>query len=45
LLDRDLARAWAERAPDVRPVAPTVPRAKHAAAMPIYAGGKLRVVD
>jgi tRNA 2-thiocytidine biosynthesis protein TtcA len=45
LLDRDVARAWAERAPDVRPVAPSEPRTKHAAAAPVYSGGKLRVVD
>jgi len=45
LLDRDVARAWAERAPDVRPTAPTEPRTKHAAATPVYSGGKLRVVD
>ena len=45
LLDRDVARAWAERAPDVRPTVPSEPRTKHAAAMPVYSGGKLRVVD
>jgi tRNA 2-thiocytidine biosynthesis protein TtcA len=44
LLDRDVARAWADRAPDVRPVVPVV-RARHAAAAPVYAGGKLRVVE
>ena len=45
LLDRDVARAWAERAPDVRPAAASEPRAKHAAAMPVFSGGKLRVVE
>jgi tRNA 2-thiocytidine biosynthesis protein TtcA len=45
LLDRDVARAWAERAPDVRPAAPAEPRARHAGAAPVYAGGKLRVLD
>jgi tRNA 2-thiocytidine biosynthesis protein TtcA len=47
LLDRDLARAWAERSPDVRPVATREPRMHHAAAEPIASGGKLRlrVVD
>jgi tRNA 2-thiocytidine biosynthesis protein TtcA len=45
LLDRDVARAWAERAPDVRPTVPSEPRTKHAAAAPVYSGGKLRVVD
>src|SRR5688572_1854612 len=45
LLDRDVARAWAERAADVRPVAPVVPRERHAAAEPVFKGGKLRVVN
>ncbi|HEX4453007.1 MAG TPA: tRNA 2-thiocytidine(32) synthetase TtcA [Kofleriaceae bacterium] len=45
LLDRDVARAWAERAPDVRPTAPSTPRTKHAAAEPVFSGGRLRVVD
>ena len=45
LLDRDVARAWAERAPDVRPAAVPEPRERHAAAMPVFAGGRLRVVD
>ncbi len=45
LLDRDVARAWAERAPDVRPTVPSEPRTKHAAAEPVYSGGKLRVVE
>ena len=45
LLDRDVARAWAERPADVRPAAPAEPRARHAAAAPVFTGGKLRVVD
>jgi tRNA 2-thiocytidine biosynthesis protein TtcA len=45
LLDRDVARAWAERSPDVRPAKPVAPRERHAAAEPVYSGGKLRVVD
>lgn len=45
LLDRDVARAWAERAADVRPTVPTEPRTKHHAAEPVFSGGKLRVVD
>ena len=45
LLDRDVARAWAERAPEVRPAAPREPTAQHAAATPIVSGGRLRVVD
>jgi tRNA 2-thiocytidine biosynthesis protein TtcA len=51
LLDRDLARAWAERAPDVRPTTLPAPRPRHAAAQPVAAGGprdgklRLPVVD
>ncbi len=45
LLDRDVARAWAERSADIRPAAVTVPRVQHAAAEPVFKGGKLRVVD
>jgi len=47
LLDRDVQRAWAERAADVRPVAEAPPRTRHAAATPVMSGGKLRlpVVD
>jgi tRNA 2-thiocytidine biosynthesis protein TtcA len=45
LLDRDVARAWAERSPDVRPAATVEPRQRHAAAEPVYSGGKLRVLD
>jgi tRNA 2-thiocytidine biosynthesis protein TtcA len=45
LLDRDVARAWAERAPDVRPAAPHEPTAQRAPALPIVSGGRLRVVD
>jgi len=44
LLDRDVARAWAERAADVRPVAAVTPRARHAASEPVFQGGKLRVL-
>jgi tRNA 2-thiocytidine biosynthesis protein TtcA len=43
LLDRDVARAWAERAPDVRPTTLTTPRRQHAAAQPIVSGGKVRL--
>jgi len=39
LLDRDVQRAWAERAPDVRPTTLSVPRTRHAAAEPIAEGG------
>nr|HEX4314922.1 tRNA 2-thiocytidine(32) synthetase TtcA [Kofleriaceae bacterium] len=36
LLDRDVQRAWAERAADVRPVAPPAPpRPRHAKALPV----------
>ena len=47
LLDRDVQRAWAERAADVRPVSEPTPRTRHAAATPVMSGGKLRlpVVD
>jgi tRNA 2-thiocytidine biosynthesis protein TtcA len=45
LLDRDVARAWKERSPDIRPAAEAAPRVQHAAAEPVYKGGKLRVVD
>jgi tRNA 2-thiocytidine biosynthesis protein TtcA len=38
LLDREVARAWAERAPDIRPAAIVEPRTKHAAALPIARG-------
>ena len=44
LLDRDVQRAWAERAPDVRPAPVVTPRTRHAAAEPVFAGGKLRVL-
>jgi tRNA 2-thiocytidine biosynthesis protein TtcA len=39
LLDRDVARAWAERADDIRPAAPVMPRPRHAAAEPVFASG------
>jgi tRNA 2-thiocytidine biosynthesis protein TtcA len=45
LLDRDVMRAWAERAPEVRPAAPREPSTRHAAAAPIVSGGRLRVVE
>jgi len=45
LLDRDVARAWAERAPEVRPAAAREPTTQHAAAAPIVSGGRLRVVE
>jgi hypothetical protein len=45
LLDRDVQRAWAERSPDIRPVGEPAPRKLHAAAEPVFKGGKLRVVD
>jgi tRNA 2-thiocytidine biosynthesis protein TtcA len=45
LLDRDVARAWAERAEDIRPAPAPEPRTRHASAEPVFKGGKLRVVD
>ncbi len=45
LLDRDVQRAWADRSSEIRPIVATAPRTKHAAAAPVYSGGKLRVVD
>jgi tRNA 2-thiocytidine biosynthesis protein TtcA len=45
LLDRDVARAWAERADDIRPDTTPEPRPRHASAEPIVRGGRLRVVD
>jgi tRNA 2-thiocytidine biosynthesis protein TtcA len=45
LLDRDVARAWAERSPEIRPAAEAPVREKHAAAQPVFSGGKLRVVE
>ncbi len=44
LLDRDVARAWAERAADVRPAVAPDPRERHAAALPVFSGGKLKVI-
>ncbi len=43
LLDRDVARAWAERPADVRPQTLTPQRTRHAAAQPILTDGKLRL--
>ena len=46
LLDREVARAWAERDEDIRPASPVERRTQHAAAQPIISGGvRLRVVD
>jgi len=50
LLDRDVARAWAERDPSIRPQAPVEPRPRHAEASPVIAGAgdnklRLRVVE
>lgn len=36
LLDPDVARAWAERAPDLRPSTAPVPRPRHAKALPLW---------
>jgi tRNA 2-thiocytidine biosynthesis protein TtcA len=46
LLDRDVARAWAGRADDIRPDAAAEPRPRHAAAEPAVDGKhRLRVVE
>jgi tRNA 2-thiocytidine biosynthesis protein TtcA len=46
LLDRDVAAAWAARAPEIRPTIAPAPRAKHAAAEPFIDGKlRLRVVE
>jgi len=46
LLDREVAKAWAERAPEIRPVVVSEPRTRHAAATPFIDGKlRLRVVD
>lgn len=45
LLDRDVARAWEQRAPELRPTVVGPARTQHAAAQPVFSGGKLRVVD
>jgi len=46
LLDRDVAAAWAARAPEIRPTAVTTPRPQHAAAEPVVSGGRrLRVIN
>jgi tRNA 2-thiocytidine biosynthesis protein TtcA len=42
LLDREVARAWAERAPEIRPATLAAPRPRHAAAEP-HVDGKLRL--
>jgi tRNA 2-thiocytidine biosynthesis protein TtcA len=44
LLDRDVARAWAERAPDIRPTAPVVPRpARHGALPTVTNAGRVHL--
>jgi len=45
LLDRDVARAWAERDAAIRPAVVPEPRKQHAAALPAVDGKRLRVVD
>jgi tRNA 2-thiocytidine biosynthesis protein TtcA len=53
LLDREVARAWAERAQDIRPAVVPEPRVQHAKAEPVHAVGpnnavrsaKLKIVD
>jgi tRNA 2-thiocytidine biosynthesis protein TtcA len=46
LLDREVARAWAERDPEIRPAVAAEPRTRHAAAEPVVDGKRrLRVVD
>ncbi len=49
LLDRDVAKAWAERDEAIRPTAKVEPRVQHAKAEAVASGGvrsaKLRVVD
>ena len=37
--DRDVARAWAERDPEIRPAAAPAERREHAAAKPVTASG------
>jgi tRNA 2-thiocytidine biosynthesis protein TtcA len=44
LLDRDVARAWAERAPDIRPEKDPVARTPRNAALPIASGGPAAAV-
>ncbi|HUQ05073.1 MAG TPA: tRNA 2-thiocytidine(32) synthetase TtcA [Kofleriaceae bacterium] len=44
LLDRDVARAWAERAPDIRPTTPVAPRpARHAALPTVTTAGRVHL--
>jgi hypothetical protein len=46
LLDRDVAKAWAERDPEIRPAAVVEPRTQHAKAEPIAKRSPgLRVID
>ena len=43
LLDQDVARAWSERAAEIRPVTPTAPRPVRNAALPVARGGRLHL--
>jgi tRNA 2-thiocytidine biosynthesis protein TtcA len=44
LLDRDVARAWAERAPDIRPTTPVTPRpARHGALPTVTTAGRVHL--
>ena len=44
LLDRDVARAWAERAPDIRPTTPVTPRpARHGALPTVTSAGRVHL--
>jgi tRNA 2-thiocytidine biosynthesis protein TtcA len=46
LLDREVAQAWADRAPEIRPVVTPAPRERHHAAEPVVDGKvRLRVVE
>jgi tRNA 2-thiocytidine biosynthesis protein TtcA len=46
LLDRDVAAAWAARAPEIRPAAIPEKRAQHTDALPVVTGGRrLRVIE
>ena len=44
LLDRDVEKAWRDRAADVRPTPVVEPRPHHAAARPVARGGRLPVL-
>ncbi len=43
LLDRDVARAWADRDPTIRPAVVPEPRTQHAAATPVAHGGRVHL--